>query len=66
MTTFVRFYRSKEQVVNSYFNQPRMPSAETIHKQTLKYIAADFDKNGHKYAPEDRARILDLLLSPAK
>jgi hypothetical protein len=52
---------SEKAIVDSYFNQPRMPTAEAIHWSTMRYIADDFHRNGHKYAPADRERIFNLI-----
>jgi hypothetical protein len=36
-------------------------TAEAIHWSTMRYIADDFHRNGHKYAPADRERIFNLI-----
>jgi len=39
----------------------KLPPQEAVHKQTLKYIRADYDRNGRKMADADQKRIIDLL-----
>jgi hypothetical protein len=38
-----------------------MPSDEAIHWSTMRYIADDFHRNGHKYAQADCERIFNLI-----
>lgn len=39
----------------------QLPSQEVVHKQTLKYIRADYNKNCGKMNQADVKRISDLL-----
>jgi hypothetical protein len=50
-----------EQVTRRWNRQAHRPD-ETVRDSTLNYIQADFKKNGRKYAPDDRDRVVNILV----